>query len=134
MVCVEDPRKIVPRKKMRKRQLNDLEEETSKLADSHRGSRHQWRAHERLQYNAQTVCPTRLGRRTNPTIPKERSCRTTGARVMHPCKVLEWNKIHWKKKTAWLTRNDEVWEWSRSTDGETDTKRSQIKITDETRP
>ena len=37
MVCVEDPRKIVL-EKMRKRQLNDLEEETSKLADSHRGS------------------------------------------------------------------------------------------------
>ena len=52
---------------------NDLEEETSKLEDSHRGSRHQWRAHERLQYNAQALCPTRLGRRTNPTILKERN-------------------------------------------------------------
>ena len=40
MGCVEDPRKIVLRK-MRKKQLNDLEEETSKLADSRRGSRHQ---------------------------------------------------------------------------------------------
>ena len=54
MVCVEDPRKIVL-EKMRKRQLNDLEEETSKLADSHGGSHHQWRAHERLQYNAQAL-------------------------------------------------------------------------------
>ena len=39
MVCVEDPRKIVL--ETEEKQLNDLEEETSKLADSHRGSRHQ---------------------------------------------------------------------------------------------
>ena len=121
MVCVEDPRKIVL-------------EKMTKLEDSHRGSRHQWRPHERLQNNAQALCPTRLGRRTNPMIQKERTCRTTGASGMHTCKVSEWNKTDQKKMTAWLTRNDEVWEWSKSTDGETDTKRSQMKIMDETRP
>ena len=69
MVCVEDPKKIVLEK--RKKQLHDLEEETSKLADSHRGSRHQWRAHERQQNNAQAFV-------SNKAWAKNRSNDTEG--------------------------------------------------------
>ena len=100
----------------------------------HRGSRHRRRAHEWLPIQSQSLYPTMLGRRTNPTILKERICQITGARWMHPCNVLEWKQIHWKKMRCGLGRDDEVWDWWKSTDGETDTKRRQMKTMDETRP
>ena len=81
-----------------------------------------------------SLCPTWLGRRIGTTIRKERICQITGARWMHPCSVLEWNKIHWKRMKCGLERDDEVWDWWKSTDGETDTKRGQMKTTYETRP
>ena len=40
------------------------------------------------------LCPTKLGRRTSPTILQERICQITVARWMHPCNVLEWKQIH----------------------------------------
>ena len=61
MVCVEDQKESRATNKNVERQLNDMEEETSKLADSHRGSRHQWRAHEWLPYKAQAYFAHGLG-------------------------------------------------------------------------
>ena len=74
-VCVEDQRKIV------EKQLHDaaLVNHEEHMRDHHDGS---------------SLCPTRLGQRTSPTILKEGICQTTGASGMHPSNVLEWNKIH----------------------------------------
>ena len=65
---------VLEKRKNVERQLNDLEEETSKLADRHRGSRHLRRAHEWTTIQGSSLNPTRLGRRTNPKIPEETIC------------------------------------------------------------
>ena len=76
----------------------------------------------RTTMKGSSLCPTKLGRRTSQTILKERICQITEARWMHPCNVLERDKIHWTKMRCGLER----W-WSvglmEETDGKTDTEK-----------
>ena len=51
-----------------------------------------------------SLCPTKLGRKTSQTILKERIFQITEAKWMHPCNVLEWDKIHWKRMRSGLER------------------------------
>ena len=85
MVCVEDQRKkiVLEKQKVVERQLNDMEEETSKLEDRVTAALVIYEEHMKDNH------ATRLGRRTSPTILQERICQITGTRWMHPCNVLE---------------------------------------------
>ena len=87
----------------------------------------------RTTMKGSSLCPTKLGRRTSQTRLKERICQITEAKWMHPCNVLEGDNIHWTRMRSGLER----W-WSvglmEETDGKMDTKRGQMKNTDETRP
>ena len=87
MVCVEDQRKniVLEKQKFVERQLNGFEEETNKLADRHRGSRHLRWAHEQLPWKAQAYVQQDLGEEL-----KERNCQITGTKWMHPWNVWEW--------------------------------------------
>ena len=87
MVCAEDQKKIVLEKqKFVERQLNDLEEETSKLADRVTAALVNYeehiRDHERLKLMSSKAWTKNL--------IKERICQVTGTKWMHPCNVLEW--------------------------------------------
>ena len=117
MVCVEDQRKVVPEKrKFVERPLNVLEEETSKLADRVTAALVIYEEH-------MSDCCAKLKLISNDT---KRICHITGAKWMHPCNVFAMEIDS--------SKEDEVWDWWKSTDGEADTKRRQIKTTDETWP
>ena len=124
MVCVEDPRKIV------EKQLSDLEEETSKLEDRVTAAlviceEHMRDHHEKLKFMSNEAWAKNLRREIAKSLER-RGCtlamfwngnRFTGRR---------WG-VGWKEMMKCVIDG-------RSTDGETHTKRSQMKTTDETRP
>ena len=123
---------VLEKTKLQERELNDLEEKTSKLAS---------RVTAALVINEEHMSDyhTTLKLKSNKAWAKNQSKDTrgknllfTGARWMHPCNVLEWKQIHWKNMTAWLTRNDEVYRRARM---EKRTRReAKWKTTDKTRP
>ena len=133
MVCVEDQWKIVLEKMRKgnsmtwKRKQGKWQIESPRLSSS--GKEHM------------SDCCTRLKIISNKAWAKNQSNDTkgtnslfTGARWMHPCNLLEWKLIDWKKMRCGLKRDDDAWDWWKSTDGEMDTKRSQMKTTDDSRP
>ena len=82
--CRRSKKIVLEKQTFVEKQLNGLQEETSKLAERVTAALVICEEHMR-DYHA-----TRLGRRTNPTILQERICQITGTKWMHPCNVLEW--------------------------------------------
>ena len=79
-------------------QLNDLEEETRKLADRVTAVLVKMRrAHEWLPYMVQAYVQQGLGEEPVQRYQRKENLQFTGTRWMHPCNVLEWKQIHWMK-------------------------------------
>ena len=113
------------------KQPNGLEEETSNLEDRVTAALVICEEHMSDYQTRPKLMSNKAWAKNQSNDAKRKNLPNHCATWMHPCNVLEWKSIHWKNG---LKRDDEVWDWWKSTEKETYTKRSQMKTTDETRP
>ena len=133
MVCVEDQRKKIVLEKLKvvERQLNDMVEETSKLEDRVTAAlviceEHMSNYHTLLELMSSKTWAKNSRKEIAKSLGRS-GCTLAMFRSGNRFTERRW-RVDYKKV------DDEVWNWWKNTDGETNTKRSLMETTDETRP